>query len=425
MTLLSVRHSAKDLSLLTCLILWAACHTPLAARKDAGAASDTRAEDVADDLPTSGPASPDASDAAIAPDSVPLDLALREAQLADLQSSMPKAFRFVNHTEGTAYVRVNDSIDCRRQEASGLQDCSFFSLWCMVSCDNVAKNESCCAQCEQQLPSLYAIAPGASRAIPWDGIIHAKSSAGCSQCQCQTAAPAQNGAFEASAQVYADYKCSPMPSLPCQATADGILDMADPRGGYLTLTVPFSLPYSSDEVVLDIRSLPRTDAGAGTEMGQAVPTDAPGTDERAEVSSGQESGACQPVAYSNLGPAVGATSYCPVDPKLRECASSDVGAVVYRDEVCALATMAAHPQCSPWSREVHSEYVFLSDPFGGCGWPITVNSVLDCGDRVQIDYAVTLPCNSCDGSIPSTVMLILPNDPKPVRATATLVREQC
>jgi hypothetical protein len=113
-----------------------------------------------------------------------------------------------------------------------------------------------------------------------------------------------------------------------------------------------------------------------------------------------------------------------VDPALPECASSDVGATVYRDEACALATLKAHPDCMPWSRALDSEYVFLTDPFGGCGWPITLDSVLDCGDYVDIKYTVTEPCGTCDGSYPSKVMLII-EDPKPVRATAALVREEC
>jgi hypothetical protein len=414
------------LVLLANLVLAGACHTPLSARKDAGPTGDAGSEDAAGDLPSSGHTSPDAAtDALVSPDLVPVDVAIREVQVPDLPTSVPKAFRFVNHTDRTAYVRVDGSIGCRRQGASGFQFCSFFELGCMPSCDRVPANGGCCFQCEQPLPSLYAIAPAASRVVPWDGVIHAKDTGACSQCECETAAPAQSGAFEASARVYADYQCSSMPSLPCQSTAEGIIEMADPRGNYLALTVPFSLPYSGDEIVLDIDSLPATDAGVAMDLGRATASEAGGAAEVADASSSQESGACQPLAYSHLGPATGATSYCPVDPKLPECASADVGALVYRDEVCGLATLAAHPQCSPWSREVHSEYVFLSDPFGGCGWPITVNSVLDCGDHVEIDYAVTMPCNTCDGVVPSTVMLIIRNDPKPVLATAKLVPEKC
>jgi hypothetical protein len=114
-----------------------------------------------------------------------------------------------------------------------------------------------------------------------------------------------------------------------------------------------------------------------------------------------------------------------VDPALPECASSDVGATVYRDEACALATLAAHSDCTPWSRPLGAEYVFLTDPFGGCGWPISLDSVRDCGDHVDINYTVTKPCETCDGSHPSSVMLIIRDDPKPVRATAALVAEEC
>ena len=76
-------------------------------------------------------------------------------------------------------------------------------------------------------------------------------------------------------------------------------------------------------------------------------------------------------------------------------------------------------------RDLSVEYVIVKDPFHGCEWPITIDSVLDCGDHVDIDYSVTWPCLTCDGDVPSSVLLMLPNDPKPVRATAVLVHEQC
>ena len=50
---------------------------------------------------------------------------------------------------------------------------------------------------------------------------------------------------------------------------------------------------------------------------------------------------------------------------------------------------------------------------------------MDCGDHVSIDYAVTLPCSTCDGVTPSTLAIVIANDPKPVLATATLVPEGC
>ena len=147
-----------------------------------------------------------------------------------------------------------------------------------------------------------------------------------------------------------------------------------------------------------------------------------------EIPTTEDATTCQPLAYS------GGTSllsgkiyaYCPVDPALPECKSSDVGATVYRDEACALATHQAHSDCSsPWQRAINQEYVIIIDPFGGCVWPITVDSVLDCGDHVSIAYSVTRPCGTCDGMIPSAVVIPIPNDPKPVRATATLAREEC
>jgi hypothetical protein len=413
------------LLLLGSVLLIPACHAPLRVRKDAGQAGDARGKDTPADLSFDAPASPDLpADVLAPPDLVPRDLAEREAPPPDLPTGVPKAFRFVNHTDATAYVRVDDSVGCRRQDASGWQDCSFFTLGCMVDCGNAPANGDCCEECEQPLPSLYAVAPGESRTVPWNGNIYAKASAICSQCDCQVAAPAQSGNFEASASVYADYQCSPMPSYPCQATADGMVQMATPRGSYATLVVPFSLPYPGDEIVLDITSLPATDAG--TEAGGGS-RDTAGSDDvvkLADTPSGQDVTACQPLAYSHFSPWTG-PSYCPVDPSLPECASSDRGAMVYRDEACALATLEAHSDCGPWQRPLDSEFVFLKDPFGGCNWPITIDSVLDCGDHVDINYSVTEPCQTCDGIAPSSVMLIIRDDPKPVLATAALVRERC
>jgi hypothetical protein len=424
---LPVRHSAglACLLLLEGLVLPTACHTPLAARRDAGHASDARSEDAAGDLPSGSSTSPDGpADAASPPDLGPTDLAVSEVPAPDLGPVMPKAFRFVNHTNGTAYVRVDGSVGCRRQNASGWQDCSFFHLWCTVTCSNVSANGDCCAYCEQELPSLYAIAPGQSRIVPWNGNIYAKTTATCSQCECQTETPVRSGTFEASASVFADYQCSPLPSLPCQATPDGVINMANPRGTHTTLAVPFSLPYPSDEIILDINSLPAMDAGIEPDLG---PLDAASTGDAAievDVSSRPDVSSCQPLAYSHFGPLISPT-YCPVDRALPECASADVGATVYRDEACALATLKAHSDCTPWSRPLGSEFVFLRDPFGGCNWSITLDSVLDCWDHVDINYSVTEPCATCDGTSPSSVMLIIPDSPRPVRATGTRVRQTC
>jgi hypothetical protein len=145
------------------------------------------------------------------------------------------------------------------------------------------------------------------------------------------------------------------------------------------------------------------------------------------VPDGEDATACSPLAYSGGTPLLSGKlyGYCPVDPTLSECKSSDVGATVYRDEICATATWRAHSDCGSWQRSFSEEVVVLRDRFGGCGWPITVNSVMDCGDHVSIAYSVTRPCATCDGSIPSAVVISLPNDPKPVHATATLVAENC
>jgi hypothetical protein len=426
------RHSSgwQTLALLACVVLPTACHTPLAARKDAGSASDAGDADTPADRPSNGPTSPDlpadapASPDAVSPDLARPDLATREVPAPDLPGLVPKAFRFANHTNSTAYVRVESPIGCRRQDGAGWQDCSFFFEWCMLACGNEPANGNCCVQCEQLLPSVYAIAPGASRVVPWKGSTYARATGACSQCECEMETPVQAGSFQASASVYADYECSPTPPYPCQATSDGIIDMANPRGGRTTVTVPFTVPYPGDEVVLDITSLPATDAGSALDAGAADTASVGDATTAVDNPPAQEIAACQLLPYSHFG-SVTNVARCPVDPALPECASSDVGSTVYRDEACALATLKAHPDCTPWSRALDSEYVFLTDPFGGCGWPITLDSVLDCGDHVDIKYTVTEPCQTCDAVHPSSVMLIIRNDPKPVRATAALVRQEC
>jgi hypothetical protein len=260
--------------------------------------------------------------------------------------------------------------------------------------------------------------------VPWNGRIYTKDKGACLECECQMETQVQSGTFEASASVYADYQCDPWPSRPCQETSDGIIDMANPRGSYATVTVPFAVPYPDDEVVLDITSLPATDAGIALDAGAADAASVADATTAVDNPPAQETAACQLLPYSHFGP-VTRILRCPVDPALPECASSDVGAIVYRDEACALATQKAYPDCTPWSRALDSEYVFLTDPFGGCDWPISLDSVLDCGDHVDIKYTVTEPCTTCDAVHPSSVMLIIRQDPKPVRATAALVRERC
>jgi len=139
-----------------------------------------------------------------------------------------------------------------------------------------------------------------------------------------------------------------------------------------------------------------------------------------DVSGSPDGPGCQPLAYSGGDSSFNGSRYCPVDPSLPECKSDDQGAVVYRDEACATATRKAHPDCDGWQKDSRSEVVILTDPFEGCDWPISVDSVFDCGDHVSVAYSVVEPCGTCDGIAPLSIAISLPNDAKPVRATPTL-----
>ncbi len=113
---------------------------------------------------------------------------------------------------------------------------------------------------------------------------------------------------------------------------------------------------------------------------------------------------------------------CPIDPSQPACASEDVGALVARSNDCLMQSCAA-VGLSPWSHDFNTELVLLRDPFDGCEWPLVVYSVLDCGDHIEIEFSVIEPCETCDAPHPMWHVLHLPNDPKPVHATATLRQE--
>lgn len=241
------------------------CKTGLVVRKDAGQAADADRDGASPDVAAEVlPPSDISPDDATSPD-------LTTADLADVPPAggVPKGFRFVNHTDRTAHVRVEMPIACRMQSASAWQDCSFFALGCTIPCSSVAAGDNCCLLCEQTLPSLFVIPPGASQAVPWSGSLYARVTGACSLCQCLEETPVASGTFEASASVFADYECTPMPSYPCQSAPDGTLMMAIPRGSASNIVVPFTVPHPGEEVVLDITSLPVPDAGTPQDLATA------------------------------------------------------------------------------------------------------------------------------------------------------------
>jgi hypothetical protein len=237
------------------LILAAGCRTSLSAHKDAGASGDARTQDAWPDVVPPSDATPALPDASA---SDPADI-----------PRTPMAFRFDNHTDRTAYVEVDTPVACRVQDAAGWQACNFFFyLGCSLRCADVRDDGQCCVPCLRPPPVLYAIPPGASRSLPWNGDLHSLTTGSCRSCRCQQELPAPSGTFEASARVYADYTCA---ASDCRTTPDGQLEMASPAGGYTSIAVPFVVPYLGEEVVLDITGLPTTDAGPSPD---APPPDA-------------------------------------------------------------------------------------------------------------------------------------------------------
>jgi hypothetical protein len=208
------------------------------------------------------------------------------------------------------------------------------------------------------------------------------------------------------------------------------LGVAKDQGGVAdAFDVPVGQDVGKDQPAADV---PIDKGEAAARDVAAAPVDTPAVDfssalDQASDLARNEAGGCRPLAFAG-GDRLTSTDeigYCPVDRSLPECTVSDVNASVDRGDACNFATHAKHPDCILWQRQLDEEYVFLRDPFGGCEWPIAVDRVADCGDHVSINYTVTEPCNTCDAEIPSVVFITIPNDAKPVRAVARLVREDC
>jgi hypothetical protein len=135
--------------------------------------------------------------------------------------------------------------------------------------------------CEQNL-ELYAIPAGQSRSIPWDGHIFLKQRGLCSECLCDQPFAVTGGDFTAAVRVYTDYQC--MPSG-CKTTSDGIIQMANTAGPYVSTTVPFSVPFADQEVVIAVTQVPILDAGArDTPASHETPDGTPAADRPAASS---------------------------------------------------------------------------------------------------------------------------------------------
>jgi len=253
-----LRGSARSLcgSATACCVLLgglagaAGCRSSLTARRDAGRPLDDGAADLAATPPTD-----------MAPD-LPLARDLLAPDQTDV-ARVPERFRLVNHTKGVAYVQMHDPVACRRDTPSGWEVCSFFRSGCLFACDSIPASGDCCVYCERPLPALFAIPPGESQAVPWDGRMRTTRTGPCTECQCRQEMAIESASFEASARVFADYQCSP---LPCETGPDGVITHAEPRGEAIDVTTLFGVPCPGDEVILDIVALPASDGGTGEDL---------------------------------------------------------------------------------------------------------------------------------------------------------------
>lgn len=181
------------------------------------------------------------SELANAPDLLPPDVTIADAETNPVA---PKAFRVVNPTDRTLYMRSQYNLGCQVLEP-GTPDCTFFHS-CSPLCQLVQEGQTCCVSCEQDL-TLYAIPAGQSRLIPWDGTYFVKQDGLCSQCQCDQPTAATSGYLLLSASFYTAYLCM-VPG--CQVGADGNIDMATTNGQASTVILSFRIPFPEEEVVI-------------------------------------------------------------------------------------------------------------------------------------------------------------------------------
>ena len=161
---------------------------------------------------------------------------------------VPKGFRFNNHTGQTVYVQADPPVACQQQGPSGLEACDFWGP-CMIPCTDVAKLDGNCYLSCPLVLGLYVIPTGESHFVSWPGMLHQLVRGDCTIGFCGIEVPFPSGSYLGSIAVYVDYNCD---SPPCVRDDSGYLGWASGRGASTTVTVPFSIPYASDEVVFEI-----------------------------------------------------------------------------------------------------------------------------------------------------------------------------
>jgi hypothetical protein len=156
-----------------------------------------------------------------------------------------------------------------------------------------------------------------------------------------------------------------------------------------------------------------TGAGAGTGSGQT------------QAGGGETSGETPSAGAPGEGGAGGAVSAdcrsatwsagCPAGAECCErnlACSHDAGTV----------SCTAPASCA---EAAQIQLVTVCDPFGGCAWPLHIDSVEDCGEDVALSFTVSEPCGSCDAVLPTCVQVEIAASAKPVRAVGTLARLPC
>ena len=162
----------------------------------------------------------------------------------------PKSFLIVNATANTVYVDLGHPVQCRTQDASGWQACEFFGIWCLPTCQYLPSGGQCCVQCEQEVPSLFAVPAGGNRTVVWAGSLFAERTGYCSDCSCREQSVVRQGTFEATVRAYAQYSCAG--GQPCPEQADGTIPYAAPQGSFEEYAVQFAVPSASEVVVIII-----------------------------------------------------------------------------------------------------------------------------------------------------------------------------
>jgi hypothetical protein len=228
------------------------CRTSMNKRPDASPGPETGIADAA-------------VDARNAPDVARPDLPTADTLVA---TGMPKAFRVVNRSDRTVYVKSKYDLGCDVHDFSGSMPCTYFRS-CSPLCSQVQDVQTCCVECEQDL-TLYPIPAGQSLLMFWDGTFFVKQTSPCTDCQCDLPRTGISATFEVTARIYTSYSC--MPSG-CKTIPDGMLDLAMPTGAFRTATTRFSVPSADEEVVL-IAELPDQDASTTDAPAKEAPADA-------------------------------------------------------------------------------------------------------------------------------------------------------